>query len=498
MSGPLLLGIDDGTSGVKVAAYDARLVSVASAYRPVALRHPRPGWVEQDATEVLTAVVDAVAEVLDATDGEVVACGLDHQGESVLAWDALGGEPTGPMIVWQDQRGADVLARLSSDELAEVDRRSGLPPDAYFSAASFAWLLSDGGLAERPGLRLGTLDAFLSDRLGAGHATDPSTASRTQLSGVVGAGDPGWDGRLLDIFGVPGHTLPVIRDSVGDLGELRHPRWRQALPLRARVADQQAALAGTGCVMAGRAKATYGTGVFVLALADHGSAREARTRGLLPTVAWRTPQGTSYALDGGVFSAGSLLEWLARDLGLAPDVPALLALAASVPDAAGVRMLPALGGLGAPWWRPDARCVIAGLSAHSRAAHIARAAVDAICERVGDIVRAVERLLPIEDLRVDGGLTRAPGFAERQATLLGRPVWRTDGDATCRGVAALAGVGAGVIASVEGIADLLSPNDRVDPAPTSGERYPTPAERVDFVERAAGLRTWGGPSDPRH
>jgi glycerol kinase len=202
--------------------------------------------VEQDASEVLAAVVDAVAEVLDATDGEVVACGLDHQGESVLAWDAASGEPAGPMIVWQDQRGADVLSRLSDETRDEVERRSGLPPDAYFSAASLAWLVSDGRLSDGPGLRLGTLDAFLSDRLGAGHATDASTASRTQLSGVVGAGDVGWDARLLRIFGVPERALPVIRDSVGELGQLRHPRWRQALPLRARVADQQAALAGTG------------------------------------------------------------------------------------------------------------------------------------------------------------------------------------------------------------------------------------------------------------
>jgi glycerol kinase len=423
---------------------------VARAHRGVVVRHPRPGWVEQDAAHVLGAVVDAVAEVLDATDGEVVACGLDHQGESVLAWDASTGQPAGPLIVWQDQRGGEVLARMTSDELGEVDRLSGLPPDAYFSAASMAWMLADGGLADSAGLRMGTLDAFLSDRLGAGHATDPSTASRTQLSGVVGDGEDGWDPRLLGLFGVPEHALPVIRDSVGDLGELRHPRWRQPLPLRARVTDQQAALAGTGCVRPGRAKATYGTGVFVLALAGDQPPVAARAQGLLPTVAWRIAGGgTTHALDGGVFSAGSMLEWLALDLGFAAGVPELLALAAGVPDTAGVRLLPALGGLGAPWWRPEARGVIAGLSAHTRPAHIARAAVEAIHARVTDVVEAMARLVPVSDLRVDGGLTRSPGFAERQAAALGRLVWRTDGDATCRGVAALAAVGAGVLPDVE-------------------------------------------------
>lgn len=485
MSRPLLLGIDDGTSGVKVAAYDLRLRQVARAHRTIALRHPRAGWVEQDATEVLAAVIDAVAEVLDATDGEVVACGLDHQGESVLAWDSASGEPAGPMIVWQDRRGADVLARLSAEGLAEVADLSGLPPDAYFSAASLGWLLADGGLADRPKLRLGTLDAFLSDRLGAGHATDPSTVSRTQLSGIVGRGEPGWDARLLEIFGVPGRALPAIRDSVGDLGSLRHPRWRQALPLRARVTDQQAALAGTGCVRPGHAKATYGTGVFVLALMGERPPVEARSVGLLPTVAWRTATGTSYALDGGVFSAGSLLEWLARGLGLAASVPELLGIAASVPDAGGVRLLPALGGLGAPWWRPDARGVLAGLSAHTRPAHIARAAVDAICERVLDIVEAASRLVQVGELRIDGGLTHAPGFAQRQATLLGRPVWRTDADATCRGVAALAAVGAGIIGSVADIDPLLPPMVRVEPGVGAGGSGTRPW--TAFVERAAGL-----------
>jgi glycerol kinase len=226
--------------------------------------------------------------------------------------------------------------------------------------------------------------------------------------------------------------------------------------------------------------------VFVLALAGTEPPREARAHGLLPTVAWRTATETTYALDGGVFSAGSLLEWLTQGLGLAPDVPTLLELAGSVPDSAGVRLLPALGGLGAPWWRPDARGVIAGLSGHTRPAHIARAAVDAICERVVDIVRAVGSLVSVDDLRIDGGLTRAAGFAERQAALLGRPVWRTDGDATCRGVAALAAVGAGVLPSVAGIDALLPPNERVEPEPGVGTAAPT-VDRARFVGRAAGL-----------
>lgn len=485
MPRPLLLGIDEGTSGAKVVAYDLGLRPVASARRAVATHHPRPRWVEQDAKEVLEAVVDAVAEVLDATDGEVVACGLDHQGESVVAWDAGTGEPLGPIIVWQDERGTDVLARLSDAERDEVATRSGLPPDAYFSAASLGWLAADGGLGGRPGTRMGTLDAFLSDRLGAGFATDASTASRTQLSGIVVDGAMDWDPRLLDLFGVSADALPRILDSSGDLGELRHPRWRQPLPLRARVVDQQASLAGTGCVLPGRAKATYGTGVFVLVHTGDAIATGAGAVGLLPTVAWRIAGETTGALDGGVFSAGSMLEWLASDLGLAPDVPALLGLAAGVPDAAGVRVLPALGGMGAPWWRRDARGVIAGLSAHTRPPHIARAAVDAIAQRVADIVRAADGLVDVRDLRIDGGLTREPGFAARQATILGRPVWRTDADATARGVAALAAVGGRILDRIEDIDPLLPTFERIDPDPGHPRADGAAWER--FVERAVDL-----------
>jgi glycerol kinase len=428
--------------------------------------------------------VDAVGEVLDATDGEVVACGLDHQGESVLAWDADSGRPLAPVIVWQDQRGAEVLERMTETQLDEIATRSGLPPDAYFSAASLGWLLADGGLGRRPALRLGTLDAFLSDRLGAGFATDPSTASRTQLSGVVGNGVEGWDPRLLDLFGVPAEVLPAIVDSTGDLGELRYPTWRQPLPLRARVVDQQASLAGTGCVVPGRAKATYGTGVFVLVYTGDDRVWDVHGAGLLQTIAWRIAGRSSGALEGGVFSAGSLLEWLATDLGLAPDVPGLVALAAGVPDAGGVRILPALGGLGAPWWRPTARGVIAGLTATTRPGHIAHAALDAIALRVADIVRSADALVRIDDLRIDGGLTRAPGFAERQATMLGRPVWRTDADATARGAAALAAVGAGILPRIEDIDPLLPAFDRVDPAPGAAT---DPDTWIRFAERAAGL-----------
>src|SRR3954449_11078302 len=457
----LLLGIDEGTSAVKAILFDEDLRPLRETRREKALSQPRPGWVEQDPGEVLTAVVEAVGELLaEVPDGEIDACGLDHQGESVLAWDAESGEPLTPIVTWQDKRSQEVLDRLERDGRADdVRERSGMPLDPYFSAGKLTWLLEHDERVARAHelgtLRLGTVDAFLCDRLGAGFHTDPSTVSRTQL----GAAD--WDPALLEIFGVPPGALPPVVDTVGEIGTLSHPSWSRELPLRARCVDQQAALAGAGCVIPGRTKATYGTGVFVLA--HIGEERPSPTGGLLPTIAWSVDGKVEWALDGGVFTAGALLEWLSGDLGLAPDPAALAAAAAGVDDAAGVRILPALAGLGAPWWRPEARVVIAGLTAGVRPGHIARAALEAIAWRVADIVELVRREAPVEALRVDGGLTRDELLLQLQADSAGVAVERGAVDATAAGSAALAAVGAGLWPSTASIADHIPVGERVDP-----------------------------------
>jgi len=483
-----LLGIDEGTSAVKAVLYDADLRPLAEARREKPLQHPRPGWVEQDPQDVLVAVVEAVGELLPQVDGELVACGLDHQGESVLAWDAESGDPLTPIVTWQDKRSQEALDRLEADGRAEgVRERSGMPLDPYFSAGKLTWLLEHDSTVQRAldagTLRLGTVDAWLCDQLGAGFTTDPSTTSRTQLAVP---GDPGWDDQLLDAFGVPGSALPEIRDSVGDLGALRHPDWSTELPLRARVVDQQAALAGAGCTRPGLVKATYGTGVFVLAHVgdDRPSPAEA---GLLPTVAWRVDGRVEYALDGGVFTAGALLEWLSRDLGLADGPPALAALARDVKDSNGVRVLPALAGLGAPWWRSDARAVVAGITAGARPGHVARAALEAIAWRVADIVEAVSRQAPVDALRVDGGLTRDDLLLQLQADSAGVPVQRGAVDATAAGSAALAAVGAGLWPGTAEIAERIPAGDRVEPEKDDGWRSTAHEEWRAFVERAAAL-----------
>ncbi|QEC46575.1 hypothetical protein FSW04_02595 [Baekduia soli] len=457
----LVLGIDDGTTAVKVAMFDRRLRPVAMTRRRVAVAHPSPGRVEQDPLEVLEAVVDAVAEVLEAAAGRpVVACGLDHQGESVLAWDAATGAPRSPIVVWQDKRGAEAYDAVDPALLA----RTGLPPDPYFSAPKLAWLAREAG----PAVRLGTVDAFLCDRLGAGSGTDAGTASRTALQVL---GEVGFSAELCAAFGVPRDALPAVAPTAGDLGVLSHPRWPVDLPLRARVCDQQAPLAGAACVTPGAAKATYGTGVFVLA---HAGDRPRRAPGLLPTVAWEAAGRVEYALDGGVFAAGALLDWMSATLGLAPDAAALAALAAGVPDSGGVRLLPALAGAGAPWWQPQARAVLAGMTAGTTPAHLARAALDAVAHRVADIVEA---LGGVEVLRIDGGLTNDPLLPGLQADLLGVPVERAGADATVAGAAGLALVGAGLLADPRDLAALLPATQRIAP-------------RLDAVAREARRAAW--------
>jgi glycerol kinase len=480
----LLLGIDEGTSAVKAALYDAELHPIAEARREKPLKHPRPGWVEQDPDVVLTAVVDAVAEVLEKAPGEVTACGLDHQGESVLAWDADSGSPLTPVVTWQDKRSQEILDRLeSAGQGEEIKRRSGMPLDPYFSAGKLAWLLEHDRTVQRAldakTLRMGTVDSFLCDRLGAGFATDPSTASRTQL------GAPAWDPALLKIFGVPPEVLPAIADTAGDLGALRHQSWPAELPLRARCVDQQAALAGAGTVRPGLVKATYGTGVFVLAHA--GEERPTPSGGLLPTVAWQVDGRVEWALDGGVFTAGTLLEWLSRDLGLAPDPKALAAKAAEIEDAGGVKVLPALAGVGAPWWKPQARGVIAGLTSGVRVNHIARAALEGIAWRVADVLDAVRETVAIEVLRVDGGLTQDPTLLQLQADAAGITVQRGAVDATAAGAAALAAVGEGVFESTLEIAERIPTGERVEPARDTEWRAAQHAQWRAFVQGAAAL-----------
>ena len=432
---------------------------------------------------IVEAVVGAVAELL-ADGPEVAACGLDHQGESVLAWDAESGKALTPVVTWQDKRSQEVLDRLESQGRAEeIRERSGMPLDPYFSAGKLAWLLEhdqevakavDAGTA-----RLGTVDSFLCDRLGAGFATDPSTASRTQL------GAPEWDPALLEIFGVPRAALPQIMDTAG--------RSRHAAP---RIVAGRAATAGTlrgpagGARRGGVRRAGPGQGD----LRHRGlRARPRRHRAAQP--------GRGLAADGRMARrrpsrVGDRRRRVHRRgaAGMAQPRPR----PGGRPGGArlgrgrgggfgGVRVLPALAGVGAPWWKPEARAVLAGLTSGSRPAHIARAALEAIAWRVADIVDVVRETVPVEVLRVDGGLTRDTTLLQLQADTAGVSVQRGAVDATVAGAAALAAVGAGIWDSTLEIAERIPIGERTEPQRDASWRDAAHAEWREFVERAVVL-----------
>jgi glycerol kinase len=497
---PVLLGIDQGTTSTRAIAFDQRLRPLTAASRPLTIRHPRPGWVEQDAEEILASVVATVAEVLDVCGGPeaVVAVGLANQGETVVAWDAASGRALAPAIVWQCKRSERVVERVRAAGLErDICSRTGLPLDPYFSAGKLTWLLAENeavrAVRDTGRLRFGTVDAWLTWHLGGTARSDISTASRTQLFNLRSLQ---WDPWLLDVFEIPDWTLPEVVPTAGDLGVLGHTRWNGELPLRAMVCDQQAALAGHACFAPGALKATYGTGVFVLANA--GDQVPDTDGSILATVAWSLPDGSvAYALDGGVFSAGTLVNWLRDGLGIVASGEEMEAQAWSVPDDGGVLILPALAGLGAPWWRPDVRGVIAGLTPAATSAHLARSAFDGIAHRVCDVVEAMAEHLPRAPhvLRVDGGLTGNGYLMQRQADLLGIPLAVAPvAETTAQGAAALAGMGAGVIGT-ETIGLAAEVPSRVEPRLDTDARASARSRWRQFVRAAAMMTTASTGSD---
>jgi glycerol kinase len=400
-------------------------------YAELTQHFPQPGWVEHDPEEIWQTVLAAAEAALRAaslTPRELSGIGIANQRETTLIWERASGRPVHRAIVWQDRRTAARCAELPAELLRE---RTGLVPDPYFSATKLEWLVAH--TPPRDGLAFGTVDAWLVWKLTGGrvHATDATNASRTLL---VALATLDWDDELLELFGVDRELLPEIRASSGVVGE--GDLLGVTLPIAGIAGDQQASLYGHGCVRPGQAKATYGTGNFVLAHA--GADAGPPPPGLL-----RTAAVGGYALEGSIFVTGAALQWLRDGLGLLDDAAASAELAASVEDTGGVYFVPALAGLGSPHWAPEARGLVTGLTRSTRREHLVRAALEAIAYQMRDVVDAMP--LELEVLRVDGGATANPFLMQFQADVLGIPVEvAAERETTALGAAALAALALGL------------------------------------------------------
>ena len=418
-----VLAIDQGTTGSTCLVVRADGSIAGRAYREVTQHYPQPGWVEHDADEIFHRTRDAAREAIAMAGVTPDAIGITNQRETVVLWERASGRPVSRAIVWQDRRTSERCAELSP-RAEEIAQRTGLVIDPYFSATKLEWMLRDETLARRAAdgeLLAGTIDTWLIWTLtgGALHVTDPTNASRTMLYDI----DAGtWSAPLCDLFGVPRPLLPEVRPSAGAFGVARREHFGAEIPICGVAGDQQAALYGQGCWASGEGKNTYGTGAFLLFNA--GASRPKGGSGLLTTVACDALGNPVYALEAAIFVAGAAVQWLRDGLQLVSTAAESEAMAQSVESTGGVYFVPALVGLGAPHWAPEARGTIGGLTRGTTRAHLVRAALEAMCYGTADVLAAMRAAsgAPLDVLRVDGGATANAWMMQYQADVLGAPV----------------------------------------------------------------------------
>lgn len=458
---PEVLAVDAGTTGVTCLVVDETGAALGKGYREFPQSFPRPGWVEHDPDDWWTAMLAAIDQALGAAAveaSELAAVGITNQRETTILWDRETLRPVQPAIVWQDRRTASLCDRLREEGWEEkVRERTGLVIDPYFSGTKLAWLLEHvPGARERAEagrLAFGTVDCYLLARMtgGAAHATDRTNASRTMLYDINRLD---WDEEILDRLGIPTTVLPGVMPSSGTFGLTDPDRLLGArVPISGIAGDQQAALFGQACFVPGASKNTYGTGSFVLM--NTGDRPVRSTSGLIATIACGPGGRIAYALEGSIFVTGAAIQWLRDGLGLIGSASEAGPLAASVPDAGGVYFVPALTGLGAPWWDPYARGTIVGITRGTTRAHLVRAAVEAMAYQTRDVVEAMrsEAGIPLVELKADGGASAMDVLLQFQSDLLGVPVRRSRlRETTALGAAYLAGLGEGVWSSTDEVA----------------------------------------------
>ena len=486
--GQYILSLDQGTTSSRAVLFDALGGIAGMGQREFTQIYPQPGYVEHDAVEILQTQLYAMRQAVheaEITAEDIAAISITNQRETTVAWDSETGIPICNAIVWQCRRTAPIIDELTADPQTAriIADKTGLVPDAYFSASKLAWILGEvpgaRARAEAGELCFGTVDSWLIWKLtdGAVHATDVTNASRTMLYNIH---ERRWDPFLLKLFGIPEAILPEVRPSSGSFGITANPGLVQGIPICGVAGDQQAALFGQCCFHAGQAKNTYGTGCFLLMHTGHEAC--ASEHGLVTTVAASAPNAgdTEYALEGSVFMAGALIQWLRDELGIIDSVAETDAIARSVATTDGVFVVPAFTGLGAPWWDADARGAILGLTRGAGRAHIVRAALESIAYQVCDLARAMaeDARMPLSVLNVDGGAAANDFLMQFQADMLGAPLRRPDNaETTALGAAYLAGLSTGFWKSTEELAALREGEDRFLPT-------------FDEPMRAARLAAW--------
>ncbi|MCE2891410.1 MAG: glycerol kinase [Hyphomonadaceae bacterium] len=485
MSGKILV-IDEGTTSTRVMLFEADGTCLGSAQRPLTQHYPAPGLVEHDAEEIWTLTLACAQEMVTKAGGAsaIAGIGITNQRETIVFWDRTTGKPLAPAIVWQDRRTADMCQALKEQgQEAIVQAKTGLLLDPYFSGSKIGWALSNWPQLKAAGdkLAVGTIESYLVYRLtGGAHISDATNASRTALMAI---GSAGWDDGLCDLFGVPRAILPQIVDCAGPLGQTLPELFGGAIAISGMAGDQQAATIGQACLEPGQTKATFGTGAFVLT--QTGRTLPQSKNRLLATIAWQLDGVRHYALEGSVFVAGSLMQWLRDDLGLIERASDSEGLARSVADNGGVYLVPALSGLGAPHWQPHARGAIHGLSFSAKKAHVVRAALEAMAHQTYDLKTAFAADgADWAEVRIDGGMVANDWMAQDLADILAMDVERPHFiETTALGAAMLAGVGCGLYGSLEDAAIMRGKVERFNPAMANPIRQTRLSGWADALKR---------------
>lgn len=481
-----ILVIDEGTTSTRAVLFTADGKAVGNCQRPLTQHYPAPGLVEHDAAEIWSLTLECARAMVDKAGGadRIAGIGITNQRETIVFWDRRTGEPLAPAIVWQDRRTADICAQLKErGEEPVVQAKTGLLLDPYFSGSKIGWALKNWPQLKEAGdhLAVGTVESYLVFRLTGGrHISDASNASRTALMAI---GSGGWDDGLTDLFGVPREILPEITDCAGDFGTTLPELFGGPIRITGMAGDQQAATIGQGCFDIGQTKATFGTGAFVLT--QTGTTLRQSKHRLLSTVLYQLDGERHYALEGSVFVAGSLVQWLRDDLGLIEKASDTEPLARSVPDNGGVYLVPALSGLGAPHWQPNARGAISGLSFSATKAHVARAALEAMAHQTHDLKTAFAADgADWAELRIDGGMVANDWMAQDLADILAIDVERPEFiETTALGAAMLAAVGVGFFNSLDEAAIMRGGVSRFSPQLATDQRAARLSGWADALSR---------------